>query len=254
MSWIDSHCHLDLLREGPDRAVSDARAAGVESIITIGISLETSRGAVELARRFGGVYAAVGIHPNESGDLSAADAAEVEELAGRPGVVAIGEVGLDFYRDHATPEQQHRAFRAQIAVAKRTGLPMVMHIRDAFDEVIRVLEEVGPPQTLIFHCFSGGPAEARTAVGIGGYVSFAGNVSFRNAENLRDAARAVPLERLLVETDSPFLTPVPFRGKPNRPRHVVEVGRALAQAVGVPAEEMAQITQANTRRAFRLAE
>ncbi|HYN99593.1 MAG TPA: TatD family hydrolase, partial [Actinomycetota bacterium] len=201
-----------------------------------------------------GVYATVGIHPYDAEDFDEVVGAEIEQLAGSPKVVAIGEVGLDFYRDHASPEAQRRAFEAQIELSKKLALPMVMHIRNAFPQVIEQLERAGPPATLIFHCFSGGAPEARTAGEMGGFVSFAGNVSYKNAENLREAARVVPLDRLLVETDSPYLSPVPHRGKPNEPRNVADVGAAVAAALGRPVEEIAEATTANARKAFNLRE
>jgi TatD DNase family protein len=250
--WIDSHCHLDSLEGDLDEALQRAASAGVGTMITIGTDLPSSREAVRIAAAHDGVYATVGIHPYDAEDFDEVAGAEIERLAGEPGVVAVGEVGLDFYRDHSSPEAQHRAFEAQIALAKRLGKPMVMHIRDAFPQVVAQLEEAGPPETLIFHCFSGGAAEAEVAVGMGGFVSFAGNVSYKTAEGLRDAARAVPLDRLLVETDSPYLSPVPHRGKPNEPRNVTDVGAALAAATGRPVEEIAEATTSNARRAFGL--
>ena len=252
MIWIDSHCHLDSLEGDLDEALQRAASAGVGTMITIGTDLPSSREAVRIAAAHDRVYATVGIHPYDAEDFDEVVGAEIERLAGEPQVVAVGEVGLDFYRDYSSPEAQHRAFVAHIALAKRLGKPMVMHIREAFPQVVAQLEEAGPPETLIFHCFSGGAAEAEVAVGMGGFVSFAGNVSYKTAESLRDAARVVPLDRLLVETDSPYLSPVPHRGKPNEPRNVADVGAALAAATGRPVEEIAEATTGNARRAFGL--
>lgn len=254
MIWIDSHCHLDSLEGDLTDALQRAGEAGLAAMITIGTDLPSSREAVKLATEHAGVYATVGIHPYDAEDFDEVVGAEIEQLAGSPKVVAIGEVGLDFYRDHASPEAQRRAFEAQIELSKKLALPMVMHIRNAFPQVIEQLERAGPPATLIFHCFSGGAPEARTAVEMGGFVSFAGNVSYKNAENLREAARVVPLDRLLVETDSPYLSPVPHRGKPNEPRNVADVGAAVAAALGRPVEEIAEATTANARKAFNLRE
>jgi TatD DNase family protein len=159
---------------------------------------------------------------------------------------------MDFYRNYASPESQEKAFRAQIDIAKRVGKPVVMHIREAFDEVVALLKEVGPPEKLVFHCFSGDGEDAMQAVRLGGYVSFAGNVSYKNAGPLREAARVVPLDRLLVETDSPYLAPVPYRGKPNEPSYLPSVGAALAAALGKPVEEVADATGANAERLFGL--
>lgn len=250
MIWIDSHCHLDSLEGGVEEALERAAAAGVESLITIGTDVPSSREAVRLAAAHDPVFATVGIHPYDSEGFNDSVLGEIAELATAPKVVAIGEVGLDFYRDHARPDAQHRAFGAQIELAKHLTLPMVMHIRDAFPQVVAQLEQAGPPATLIFHCFGGGAPEARVAVEMGGYVSFAGNVSYKSAENLREAVREVPLDRLLVETDSPYLSPVPHRGKPNEPRNVVDVGAAVAAALGLPVEAVAEATNTNTRRAF----
>ena len=252
MSWVDSHCHLDSLEGDLSEALQRAADAGVAALITIGTDLPASREAVRLASVHDQVFATVGIHPHDAEDFDDEVGDEIARLAEGSRVVAVGEVGLDFYRDHATPEAQHRAFAAQIELAKRLAKPLVLHIRDAFDQVISQLREAGPPETLIFHCFSGGAPQAAVALEMGGYVSFAGNVSYRSAENLREAARSVPLERLLVETDSPYLAPVPHRGRPNEPRNVIDVGAALAAATSRTVEEIAEATTANARRAFRL--
>lgn len=250
--WIDSHCHLDRLEDPAEQVLERARAAGVEGVITIGTDLASSARAIEFAARHSRVWATVGVHPHDAAGFDGSTAGEVERLAASDRVVAIGEVGMDFFRDHAEPAIQQAAFAAQIDIAKRLGLPLVMHIREAFDEVIQVLEEVGPPKTLIFHCFSGDEAQAARALKMGGFVSFAGNVSFKNAQSLRDAASVVPEDRVLVETDSPYLAPVPHRGKPNEPSYVPMVGAAVAQAMDQPIDRIAEATVANTVRAFGL--
>lgn len=250
--WIDSHCHLDRLEDPAEQVLERARAAGVEGVITIGTDLASSARAIEFAARHSRVWATVGVHPHDAANFDSSTAGEVEELAASDRVVAIGEVGMDFFRDHADPAIQQAAFAAQIDIAKRLSLPLVMHIREAFDAVIQVLEEVGPPETLIFHCFSGDKAQAAQALNMGGFVSFAGNVSFKNAQSLRDAASVVPEERVLVETDSPYLAPVPHRGKPNEPSYVPMVGAAVAQAMDRPVDRIAEATVANTVKAFGL--
>lgn len=250
--WIDSHCHLDRLRDPAEQVIERATSAGVDGLITIGTDLASSATAVGYASRHPQVWATVGIHPHDATAFDASAAAQIEALAGRDRVVAIGETGMDFYRDHAEPAVQQTAFAEQIAIAKRLRLPLVMHIREAFDAVVQVLEEVGPPETLIFHCFSGDEHQAARAVQMGGFVSFAGNVSFKNAQSLRDAASTVPLDRLLVETDSPFLAPVPHRGKPNEPAFVPLVGAAVAQAMNKPVEKVAEATARNAIKAFGL--
>lgn len=251
VNWVDSHCHLDSLDDAGG-ALERAGAAGVGEMVTVGTDLETSRRCIEMAGSAPGVWAAVGIHPYDAEGFGPAELAEVVRLAGAPKVVAIGEVGLDYYRDRSPRQDQHRAFRAQIRAAKDLGKALVLHVRDALDDVFDVLTEEGPPERLVFHCFSGGADEARRAVELGGHVSFAGNVSYRSAETLREAARAVPLERLLVETDSPYLAPVPHRGKPNEPALVVAVGAALASATGRSVEEIGEATAANARSVFGL--
>ena len=251
VNWVDSHCHLDSL-DDLEGAVVRAREAGVAGMVTVGTDLETSRRCIEVAASTPGVWATVGVHPSEAAGFSDADLAEVVRLAAAPEVVAIGEVGLDYYRDFTPRDEQHRAFRAQIRAAKDLGKTLVLHVRDALDDVFEVLADEGPPERLVFHCFGGGADEARRAVGLGGHVSFAGNVSFKSAETLREAARAVPLDRLLVETDSPYLAPVPHRGRPNEPAFVVAVGAALASATGRSQDEIGEATAANARSVLGL--
>jgi TatD DNase family protein len=253
VNWIDSHCHLDAL-EDVEGALRRARAAGVEEMVTVGTDLETSRRCIEVAASTPGVWATVGIHPHDAHGFGDAELGEVVRLAAAAKVVAIGEAGLDYYRDLSPREDQRRAFRAQIRVAKELGKALVLHVREALGDVFGVLAEEGPPERLVFHCFSGGADEARRAVELGGHVSFAGNVSYKSAETLRDAARVVPLDRLLVETDSPYLAPIPHRGKPNEPALVVAVGAALASATGRPVDEIGEATAANARSVFRLNE
>jgi TatD DNase family protein len=249
--WVDSHCHLDSI-EDVDGVLERARAAGVGEMVTVGTDIETSNRCIEIAASAAGVWATVGVHPYDAKDFGERELEEVRRLAGSPKVVAIGEVGLDYFREYSPRDAQHRAFRAQIRAAKDLGKTLVLHIRDALADAFEVLAGEGPPERLVFHCFSGGADEARRAVELGGHVSFAGNVSYRNAETLREAARAVPLDRLLVETDSPYLAPVPHRGKPNEPALVVDVGAALATATGRSLEEIGAATSANARSVFAL--
>jgi TatD DNase family protein len=250
--WVDSHCHLDSIDGDLDDYLERASRAGVLRLVTIGTDVESSRIAVGLAESHDEVWASVGVHPHDADNFTGDDADMIEEMARRRRVVAVGEVGLDFYRNYSGPEAQEKTFRAQIDIAKRVGKPMVMHIREAFSEVLALLKEVGPPEKLVFHCFSGDREDAIEAVRLGGYVSFAGNVSYKNAGPLREAAKVVPLDRLLVETDSPYLAPVPYRGKPNEPSYLPSVGAALAAALGKPVEEVADATGANAERLFGL--
>lgn len=249
LRWVDSHCHLDSL-DDPGAAVERARAAGVEGIVAVGTDPESSRASVELARTLDGVWATVGLHPHEASRLTPELMEEIEDLAAFDKVVAVGEIGLDYYRDHSPPDAQKEAFVSQIRLAKKLGLPIVVHVRDSHQDVFGLLEEQGPPKAVVFHCFSGGPVEAERALGLRGYVSFAGNISFPRSESLREAARVVPPDRLLVETDSPYLAPVPHRGKPNEPGFVGDVGAALASALGRRAAEIAHATWENARRVF----
>ena len=250
MGLIDSHCHLEMLDDA-EAAAADARAQGLEAVVTIGIDLPTSRGAIELARRLDGVYATVGLHPHDAAKLDIDVLAELEGLARRPGVVAIGECGLDFYRDLSPRDAQRRAFSAQIELARRVELPLVVHVREAGDEAMAQLAAEAQDLTVVMHCFSL-PERVDECNARGYYASFAGNVTFKNAGELRAAATRVREDRLLVETDAPFLTPVPHRGKPNRPALVAHTAAVVAEARGCDAARLAEVTAANTRRVFAL--
>ncbi len=252
MTLVDTHCHLDMI-ERPEAAVADARGAGVTAVVTIGIDLETSRTAVDLAGRLPGVYAAVGLHPHDATALSDDLVAELEALAARPRVVAIGECGLDFYRDLSPRDAQRRAFELQIDLARRLGLPLVVHVREAGDEAMGLLAERGTGLPVIMHCFSL-PQYVDACNERGYYASFAGNVTYKNAGALREAAAAVREDRLLVETDAPFLAPVPNRGNSNVPAWVVHTAAAVAAARGLSAAECAAVTSANAARVFGFAE
>lgn len=235
----------------PAAALASARAAGVETVVTIGIDVATSRRAVELAAEFPGVYATVGLHPHdaESGDQATLD--ELERLAAAPKVVAVGECGLDYYRDLSPRDAQRRVFLAQIDLARRRGLPLVVHVREAGDEAMALLAEHAAGLTVVMHCFSL-PEYVDECNRRGYYASFAGNVTYKNAEALRVAAAGVREDRLLVETDAPFLTPVPHRGKENAPALVALTAAAVAAARGCSLERLAAVTTANARRVFGL--
>lgn len=250
--WIDSHCHLDCLQGDLEPYLERAAAAGVEQMLTIGTDLPSSRRAVDLAARYPQVRAVVGIHPTEAQTFTDRIARAIEDLAGAGEVVAVGEVGLDYHWDRATPRAQEAALRAQIDIARRVGKPLVLHVREAMDQVLALLTQVAAPAGTVFHCFSGNPAQAAAALALGGYISFAGNLSYKSAGTLRESARGVPLDRLLVETDSPYLAPVPFRGKSNEPAWVAHVGAALAAALDRPEQEIARATSRNAARIFRL--
>jgi TatD DNase family protein len=246
----DSHCHLDLLAgTTPAAAVRAAAAVGVAPLLTIGIDVATSQWAARAAAE-PGVYAAVAVHPNESASVGETEWAEIERLARTPGVLAVGETGLDYYRDAAAPERQRESFRRHIEIAKAAGRTLVIHDRDAHADVLRVLDEEGAPERTVFHCFSGDTEMARACADAGYFVSFAGNVTFRNAQPLRDALAAAPLDRLLVETDAPFLTPMPYRGWPNAPYLIPLTVRALAAVRRVTEDELCAALAANAAVAF----
>jgi len=255
-TWVDSHCHLQLGSSADDVAaaeerVAHARAAGVTTMICVGTDLETSRRALDLAARHHEVYATVGLHPHDASKLSA-EWGQLEVLAHADRVVGVGEAGFDLYYEHSPRDEQESAFRFQVRLAKRLDRTLVIHSRDAWDDTFRVLEEEGAPDRSVFHCFTGGPIEAARALALGAYLSFSGIVSFPNADDLRAAAVATPADRMLVETDAPFLTPVPFRGRENEPAYVVHVGTALAAARGEAVEHVAAHTRENARRVFAL--
>lgn len=250
--WFDSHCHLHLCESGtPAQLLTAAEAAGVETVITIGTDLGSSRRAVELATD-GRVFAAVGVHPNSADAWNEEARRQVTGLLSSKRVVAVGETGLDFYRDQVPPPVQLAVFEAHIDLAKDHGKALVIHTRASVDQTLDVLERVGPPERFVFHCWSGDEHQLHRALALGATISFAGNVSFKNAQNLRDAATAVPAGRLMVETDSPYLAPVPHRGQANEPSRVALVGEAVAIARGQDVGTLARQTTANARRFFGL--
>jgi TatD DNase family protein len=249
--WIDAHCHLQFEGRGPtpEEAVARALESGVERMVCIGTDLATSREAIRLAGEFPEVWATVGLHPHDASKL-ADEWDGLVELAGAERVVGIGEAGFDFFYRHSEPEAQDEAFRAQIRLAAERGLPLVIHSRDAWEETFGVLESEGIPDRTVFHCFTGGPAEAQRALALGCWLSYSGIVSFKTADDLRAAAAITPADRLLVETDSPFLAPVPHRGKPNEPALLPAVGEALAAARGQEPAEVAAVTRGNALAFF----
>ena len=252
MTLIDSHCHLEMLDDAGG-AVEQARAAGVETIVSIGIDVATSRLAIGLAERFEGVYATVALHPHDADSFDDALLGELEQLAAHPRVVAIGECGLDFYRDLSPRDAQRRAFSAQIALARRVGLPLVVHVREAGEEAMAQLADEAGDLTVVMHCFSL-PHHVDECNARGYYASFAGNVTYKNAGDLRAAAARVREDRLMVETDAPFLSPVPNRGNSNVPAWVVHTAAVVGEARGWDAARVAAVTTANTCRVFALPE
>ena len=258
---IDAHTHLDACgaRDADDvRAIVDrADAVGVRAVVTIADDLASARWVVGAAHVDPRVYAAVALHPTRADALTDAARAELESLAGDPRVVAVGETGLDLYWPGrldgcADLTTQREAFAWHIDLAKRTGKPLMIHNRDADDEVLDVLRAEGAPETVIFHCFSSGKEMARRCLDAGWYLSLAGTVSFKNATALHEAARLIPPEQLLVETDAPFLTPHPYRGAPNEPYCLPYTVRALADLTGRAPEELARAATANAARVYAL--
>jgi TatD DNase family protein len=247
--WFDSHCHLD--HEGPDGAddvMARARAAGVVGAVTVGCDAASSRSAIDIASRHADVWATVGLHPHEARH----GVETILPLLDTPGVVAVGECGLDYHYDHSPRPAQRAAFAAQIRLAHERGLPLVVHTREAWPDTFAILDAEALPPRTIFHCFSGGPDEARRCLDRGAMLSFSGIVTFKNATDVRDAARICPDDRLLVETDSPYLAPVPHRGRRNEPAHVADVGSAIASLRGATVEAVARLTRGNARVAFAL--
>jgi TatD DNase family protein len=248
---VDTHCHLFLMEGDPAAIVAEARAAGVGRLICVGIDPESSRRSVELASSFRGVFATAGMHPHSASGFDGKASAAVEELVADPMVVAVGETGLDHYRNLSPREDQDRAFRAHIALSRESGKPLVVHVRDAWDDALRVLEEERAEQ-VVLHCFTGDEERAREAARRGYFVSFAGNVTYPNAGAMRTAAALVPEGRLLVETDSPFLTPQARRGHDNHPSNVLLTLGALAETLAVDLDEMVSRTATNATEAFPL--
>jgi TatD DNase family protein len=246
----DSHCHLDLLEVPVPRAVAAARAVGIRQIMTIGCDLKSSSWAAQTAREHSDVYAGVAVHPNETTGIGDDVLDDIAKLAALPEVRAVGETGLDYYRDWAPKQDQHRSFRAHIDIAKRTGKPLVIHDRDAHDDVLRILAEEGDPEQVVFHCFSGDAEMAKVCADRGYVMSFAGNVTFKNAEPLREALRVAPLDQILVETDAPFLTPVPHRGKPNASYLIPLTIRFMAEVKDVEVDELCKAVAETGRRLF----
>jgi len=275
--WIDSHCHLqDRYRPQEDgllSTLSEAAAAGVAGVVCVGTDAATSRQAVDLVRavrretsagrggaRGGAVpddfelWATMGLHPHEASDgVGELEHALAEVLeTDRDLVVAVGECGFDYHYEHSPRPAQRDAFAAQVELARRHDLTLVVHSRDAWDDTLDVLRAAGPPERTVLHCFTGGPDEARRCLDIGAFLSFSGIVTFKGAQDVRDAAAMCPLDRLMVETDAPFLAPVPHRGKQNRPAWVVAVGEALSEVKGVTPSSLAATSTSATRAAFAL--
>ena len=250
MELFDSHCHVydDRMPDGPGAALDAARAAGVTGMVAVGCDRPTSEASIAVARTNDDVWATVGLHPHDADQ----GVETIVDLIGAPGVVAVGEAGLDYYYDNSPREIQRAAFAAQIQLAHEHDLPLVIHTRDAWDDTFDVLDAEGMPNGTIFHCFTGGPTEARRCLDRDAHVSFSGIVTFKTATDLQAAARLVPLDRMLIETDAPYLAPVPHRGKTNQPAYVAHTAQFVADLRDVRLTEVADATARNARQVFRL--
>ncbi len=236
--WTDNHCHLhfrDADAASVTHAIATARDVGVERFVTVGCDVEDSRAAIAVAAAHDGVFATAGVHPHEA--QHGIDG--LEDLLADPNVVAVGECGLDYHYDHSPRDAQREVFAAQIALAEAHGLALVIHARSAWDDTFDVLAAEGVPARTVFHCFTGGAEEARRCLDLGAHLSISGIVTFKTAQDIRDAVAICPPDRLLVETDTPYLAPVPHRGEPNRPALVPLVGEAVAAVQGRTAAEVA---------------
>jgi TatD DNase family protein len=251
VGWIDSHCHVPY-DEGrfqlAEDALADARTAGVVGFVSVGTDREQSAAAIAVAQRHADVWATVGLHPHDA----SRGTDTVADLLDRPRVVAVGECGLDYHYDHSPRDVQREVFAEQVGWAIERDLALVIHTREAWDDTWAILREVGVPPRTVFHCFTGGPAEAARCLDLGASLSFSGIVTFPGAPEVREAAALCPSDRLLVETDAPYLAPVPHRGKSNTPAFVPVVGAAVAAVRGEPVEALSATTEANARHLFRL--
>jgi TatD DNase family protein len=248
LDWFDTHCHLTTLDRNPVEVAEAANAAGVTHLVTVGCTVEDSAKAIAVAEQLDQVWATAGVHPHDAVD----GIDGLEALLDHPEVVAVGECGLDYHYDHSPRPAQAEVFLRQIELAHRHDLALVIHSRDAWDDTFELLDRAGMPERTVFHCFTGGPDEAQAALDRGASLSFSGIVTFKTAEDLRAAARITPLDRLLVETDSPYLAPVPLRGKKNQPANVAVVGAFLAELLERPPAEIAEVTTANAFALFGL--
>jgi len=253
---IDSHAHLDMDDFDADRdpVIKRAVQGGVARIVTIGIDLASSKKAIEIAKKYDFIYATVGYHPHNADEADPRDLEKLRALASEPKVVAWGEIGLDFFRRHSPPEKQVKAFERQLDIASEQGLPVIIHDRDAHTDLLRILKSRKRQYRGVIHCFSGNYDLAMALIELGFCISFPGTVTYKNAVDTQAVATRIPLERLLVETDCPYLTPLPFRGKRNEPLYVKHTAEKIAQLRQLDFEELAQAISANTIRLFNLPE
>ena len=257
MKFVDTHCHLDFNRFDEDRNAVVARAgdAGVTRIVVPALDLDNCNAVLELTEQHDGVFAAVGVHPNSSAEWQPSDIDRIRKLAQHPKVVAIGEIGVDYYWDKSPKAVQHAAFSAQMELAAELDLPVIIHNREASEDTVALMAAsplAGRERAGVMHSFSAESHIAQRALDLGFYLGFTGPLTFKKADDLREIAKTVPLDRILIETDAPFLAPHPYRGKRNEPSYVVEVAKRLAELHNLPLERIAEITTANAERLFGL--
>lgn len=253
LTMVDSHAHLDSVQfeDDLDQVLRRADDAGIRQILTIGCDLKSSAKSVTLANKYGMISAAVGIHPHDAQEATPEGLALIESLCSSSEVVAIGEIGLDFYRDRSPREQQRHAFRQQLRLAQRLKKPVIVHDRDAHDEVLQMLQEEGTQQTGgVLHCFSGDLKMARACIDLGFYLSFTGNITYPKNSELRDVVAGIPIDRILVETDCPYLSPLPYRGKRNEPSYIVKTAEKIAEIKGLTLTDVSRVTNRNAYDLF----
>ena len=252
-SFIDTHCHLDKLDSSPKESVKQAIQEGVKTIITISVNEESFKFISKAVTQFNNVYGTLGIHPHDSSEFSPSLGQSIRKLAREQDkIIAIGETGLDYHYMNSSKEDQQFTFRKQLQIAVELNLPVVLHSRESEVDTISILKEISVPALGVAHSFTSSLKMARTLLDIGWYLGINGIVTFKNAENLREIVRWIPLDRLLLETDSPFLTPVPFRGKPNNPSNIPVIASFIAELRKIPIEDLAEKTSQNAHRLFSI--
>lgn len=248
--FIETHAHLDMIKRKSSDVVQEALTNGVFKIITIGVDIESSEDNLLLSEKLENVYTAIGFHPHESKKMNSDEYFKLEKMLLNPKNVALGEIGLDYYYQHSTIEEQKTAFREQIDLAKKYDLPIIIHDRDAHQDTMEILKEKGKDLKIVFHCFSGDRQMAQWCIKNNYYFGIGGVVTFKNAKNLVQIVKEIPLKNILLETDSPFLTPIPYRGKPNEPKYIPIIAEKIAEIKGIKIDEVGKVTTENTRKFF----
>jgi len=254
-SFIDTHCHLDILESTPEETIFEAKQAGVQRMVTIAVDEPSLDFVSSVVQKFPAVYGSVGFHPHEASKLTKSLLQKIRKLAEEQHkLIAIGEIGLDYHYMNSPAEIQQQAFRKQLQLAVEVNLPVILHSREAETDTLNILQQFPVPSLGVAHSFTSSIEMARTLVEMGWYLGINGIVTFKNAEDLREVVRWLPLDRLLLETDSPFLAPIPFRGKPNKPAHIPAIGGFIAELKEITLEELALQTTANAQRLFNFDE